>query len=115
MFAERLKSLRKEQNLTQQKIAEKLNISRGSYAQWEAQRTQPSSKSLETLADFFNVSTDYLLGNTDIKSRTLETDLNKTLDTVRSFDGKPMTDSDLEVIREILKRRQREREQQENK
>ena len=49
MFAERLKSLRKEQNLTQQKIAEKLNISRGSYAQWEAQRTQPSSKSLDPL------------------------------------------------------------------
>ena len=69
MFAERLKSLRKEQNLTQQKIAEKLNISRGSYAQWEAQRTQPSSKSLETLANFFDVSTDYLLGNTDIKNQ----------------------------------------------
>ena len=72
-------------------------------------------KNVQQIADFFNVSTDYLLGNTDIKSKNLETDLNKTLDTVKSFDGKPITDSDRETIREILKRRQREREQKENK
>ena len=103
MFAERLKSLRKEQNLTQQKIAEKLNISRGSYAQWEAQRTQPSSKSLETLADFFNVSTDYLLGNTDNKNSTkFEDDLEESLNTARAFSGKPISEHDREVMREIL-------------
>ena len=103
MFAERLKSLRKEQNLTQQKIAEKLNISRGSYAQWEAQRTQPSSKSLETLANFFNVSTDYLLGNTDNKNSTkFEDDLEESLNTARAFSGKPISDHDREVMREIL-------------
>ena len=103
MFAERLKSLRKEQNLTQQKIAEKLNISRGSYAQWEAQRTQPSSKSLETLADFFNVSTDYLLGNTDNKNSTkFEDDLEESLNTAKAFSGKPISEHDREVMREIL-------------
>ena len=110
MFAERLKSLRKEQNLTQQKIAEKLNISRGSYAQWEAQRTQPSSKSLETLANFFDVSTDYLLGNTDIKNQNqFDEDLEKSLDTFKSFDGKPMYDDDREKIREFLRKRMEDR------
>ncbi len=110
MFAERLKSLRKEQNLTQQKIAEKLNISRGSYAQWEAQRTQPSSKSLETLADFFNVSTDYLLGNSNIKDqKQFDEDLEKSLDTFKSFDGKPMYDEDREKIREFLRKRMEDR------
>lgn len=110
MFAERLKSLRKEQNLTQQKIAEKLNISRGSYAQWEAQRTQPSSKSLETLANFFDVSTDYLLGNTDIKNQNqFDEDLEKSLDTFKSFDGKPMYDEDREKIREFIKKRMEDR------
>ena len=103
MFAERLKSLRKEQNLTQQKIAEKLNISRGSYAQWETERTQPSSKSLETLANFFNVSTDYLLGNTDNKNSTkFEDDLEESLNTARAFSGKPISEHDREVMREIL-------------
>ena len=110
MFAERLKSLRKEQNLTQQKIAEKLNISRGSYAQWEAQRTQPSSKSLETLVNFFDVSTDYLLGNTDIKNQNqFDEDLEKSLDTFKSFDGKPMYDDDREKIREFLRKRMEDR------
>ena len=100
MFAERLKSLRKEQNLTQQKIAEKLNISRGSYAQWEAQRTQPSSKSLETLANFFDVSTDYLLGNTDIKNQNqFDEELEKSLDTFKSFDGERGYCGDRESIR----------------
>jgi transcriptional regulator with XRE-family HTH domain len=103
MFAERLKSLRKEQNLTQEKIAEKLNISRGSYAQWETERTQPSSKSLETLANFFNVSTDYLLGNTDNKNSTkFEDDLEESLNTAKAFSGKPISEHDREVMREIL-------------
>ena len=111
MLSERLKTLRSEAKLTQKEIAEKLEISQQFYAKWESNKSTPASKNLNKLADFFNVSTDYLLGNTDIKSKTLETDLNKTLDTVRSFDGKPITDADRETIREILKRRQREREQ----
>lgn len=113
MLPERLKSLRKEANLTQKEVAEKLGFDQKSYSFWENGKRNP--KNIQQIADFFNVSTDYLLGNTDIKSKNLETDLNKTLDTVKSFDGKPITDSDRETIREILKRRQREREQKENK
>ncbi len=111
MLPERLKSLRLEIKLTQKEIAKKLGISQQAYAVWETGKRNPNQKSLNILSDFFNVSTDYLLGNIDIKSKTLETDLNKTLDTVRSFDGKPITDADRETIREILKRRQLEREQ----
>ena len=115
MFQEKIKELRKEAKLTQKQIAEKLDMPQSLYSNLERGIKQANQKRLKQFSDFYNVSTDYLLGNTDIKSKTLETDLNKTLDTVRSFDGKPMTDSDREVIREILKRRQREREQQENK
>ena len=113
MLPDRLKILRLESKLTQNEIAEKLKISKMTYSYWENGKRNP--KNVQQIADFFNVSTDYLLGNTDIKSKNLETDLNKTLDTVKSFDGKPITDSDRETIREILKRRQREREQKENK
>ena len=115
MLPERLKLLRLEIKLTQKEIAEKLGMSQQAYAVWETGKRNPNQKTLNLLSDFFNVSTDYLLGNTDIKNKNLETDLNKTLDTVKSFDGKPITDSDRETIREILKRRQREREQKENK
>lgn len=113
MFPERLKTLRLEAKLTQKDVSNQLKISQSTYSDWEKGKMKP--KNIQQIGDFFNVSTDYLLGNTDIKSKNLETDLNKTLDTVKSFDGKPITDSDRETIREILKRRQREREQQENK
>ncbi len=75
MFAKRLKQLRKEANLTQKNIADNFNTSPQSYAQWEKGLRNPSKESLEKLADFFNVSTDYLLGNSDIRNPEEEIDL----------------------------------------
>ena len=111
MFQKRIKELRKKAKLTQKQVAEKLDMPQSLYSNLERGIKQANQKTLKQFSDFYDVSTDYLLGNTDIKSKTLETDLNKTLDTVRSFDGKPITDADRETIREILKRRQLEREQ----
>ena len=111
MLQERIKELRKKAKLTQKQVAEKLDMPQSLYSNLERGIKQANQKRLKQFSDFYDVSTDYLLGNTDIKSKTLETDLNKTLDTVRSFDGKPITDADRETIREILKRRQLEREQ----
>ncbi|GAB2023185.1 helix-turn-helix transcriptional regulator [Pseudolactococcus yaeyamensis] len=103
MFANRLKTLRSEANLTQQQLSEKLGVTRGSYAQWESKRTKPNGESLQKLADFFNVSTDYLLGNTDEKNSTkFEDDLEKSLDSFHAFSGKKMTDNDREAIRDWL-------------
>lgn len=67
MFTERLKSLRKEAGLTQKEIADHFKTSPQSYAQWEKGLRSPSKESLEKLAQFFNVSTDYLLGNSELK------------------------------------------------
>lgn len=68
MFTERLKSLRKETGLTQKEIADHFKTSPQSYAQWEKGLRNPSKESLEKLAQFFNVSTDYLLGNSELKN-----------------------------------------------
>ena len=62
VFAERLKELRKEKGLTQQKVADSLNISQPNYRRWESGERRPSVETLVMLADYFNVSTDYLLG-----------------------------------------------------
>jgi transcriptional regulator with XRE-family HTH domain len=114
MLPDRLKILRLESKLTQNEIAEKLKISKMTYSYWENGKRNP--KNIQQIADFFNVSTDYLLGNTDIKNqKKINEDLGETLDTFKSFDGKPMTESDRETIRKVLKRRQREREQKLNK
>lgn len=68
MFPERLKTLRKEAGLTQKEIANHFKTSPQSYAQWEKGLRSPSKESLEKLASFFHVTTDYLLGNSDIKN-----------------------------------------------
>ena len=67
MFPERLKSLRKETGLTQKEIASKLNISQAAYAQWENGVKSPARENLTTLANILKTSTDYLLGNSELK------------------------------------------------
>ena len=110
MIQERMKALRLEAKLTQKEIAEKLKISTAFYGQWETGKKTPASKNLSKIADFFNVSTDYLLGNTDIKNqKQFDEDLEKSLDTFKSFDGKPMDDEDREKIREFLRKRMEDR------
>lgn len=70
MIAERLKYLRKQKRLTQSELAEKLNITRGTYAHYEIGKRNPDYETLNRLADFFDVDTDYLLGRTDKKKST---------------------------------------------
>ncbi|MBO4962524.1 MAG: helix-turn-helix transcriptional regulator [Clostridia bacterium] len=65
VFAIRLKELRKEKNLSQQKMAEMLNIKQQSYIRYEQDTSEPSYDMLVIIAKFFNVSTDYLLGLED--------------------------------------------------
>ena len=108
MLPERLKTLRLEAKLTQNEIAKKLQISKMTYSYWENGKRNP--KNVQQIADFFNVSTDYLLGNTDIKNQNqFDEDLEKSLDTFKSFDGKPMYDEDREKIREFLRKRMEDR------
>lgn len=68
-FGEKIKELRTENQWTQEYVAEKLNISMGALSRYETGMYEP--KSLELVKDFanlFNVSTDYLLGKTDIRN-----------------------------------------------
>lgn len=62
----RLKQLRKERKLTQTDVANVLGITYQAYAHYEKGRHQPDPQSLKKLADFFDVSVDYLLGRSEI-------------------------------------------------
>lgn len=68
MFSQRLKYLRKEKKLTQNDMAELLGITRQGYAKYESGSGEPDIKAIDKLANFFNVTTDYLLGRSDIKN-----------------------------------------------
>jgi len=61
----RLKELRKEHKISQQKLAEHLDVARSTVAMWEVGPNQPDSDMLLRIADYFNVTVDYLLGRTD--------------------------------------------------
>ena len=61
----RLYELRMEKKLSQRAIASILNVSQGTYNNWENSRTQPSIEQLIALSALFNVSIDYIVGNSD--------------------------------------------------
>lgn len=64
---ERLKQLRKEKGLSQQRLSIETGIAQVTVSEYESGRNYPSVKTLIKLAGFFGVSTDYLLGLSDIR------------------------------------------------
>ncbi|CAH2213196.1 helix-turn-helix domain-containing protein [Tepidibacter aestuarii] len=62
----RLVELRKVLGFTQTELAKRLGISRGSLSMYEIDKREPDNNTLNKIADFFDVSTDYLLCRTDI-------------------------------------------------
>ncbi|WP_433958886.1 helix-turn-helix domain-containing protein [Cytobacillus horneckiae] len=69
MLGDRLKILRSERKLTQEELASKIGVTRGTYAHYEINKRQPDYDTLIKLADFFEVSTDYLLKGEDFYSQ----------------------------------------------
>jgi len=69
MIADRIKSLREQQNKTQSELARQLGITRSSVNAWEMGISVPSTQYVVELAHIFKVSTDYLLGKTTVRIR----------------------------------------------
>ena len=62
---QRLKSLRLENKVTQQSVADALGVTVGNVQKFEYGTARPKLENVIKLADFFNVSRDYLVGRTD--------------------------------------------------
>lgn len=77
MLGERLSKLRNDRKLTQQQVADKIHISRATYAQYEINRRVPEYLTLEKLADFFEETIDYLVGRETKESSIEETERDK--------------------------------------
>lgn len=65
MFSERLKKLRNEKRLSQKELAKELKMSQQTIAKWENNQSTPNPEMIVKIADFFDISTDYLLGRTN--------------------------------------------------
>lgn len=74
MFGKRLSALRKQKGLSQYELADRLGYSRGQIANYEQGKREPDYETLRKIADFFDVTTDYLLGRTDIRTLNEEDD-----------------------------------------
>ena len=64
-FKERLKELRLEKELSQEELARALKINQRSISNWETGARQPDFETLILIAEYFSVTTDYLLGISD--------------------------------------------------
>lgn len=74
-FSEKLLTLRKANNLTQEQLAEKLDVSRQSVSKWESGQATPELEKIVTISAIFDVTTDYLLKSSEIDDLSVKTEV----------------------------------------
>jgi len=77
-FGERLRRIRREQFIRQKQLAEHLNIAVSTLSQYENDKRHPNFEILSQISQYFNVSTDYLLGVDD----NINDNITKTIDSI---------------------------------
>lgn len=103
---ERVKELAKKRGLSLNQVEEKLGYSKNTL--YSLKRQKVSSDRLQEIADYFGVSTDYLLGRTDNPNIVKNGDASAPLDlrdiAAQSmlFDGKPLSEEDIDFITAVL-------------
>lgn len=107
---DKIKELADKQGISINILEEKLGY--GTNTLYRLKRSNPSSKVLREIADYFGVSTDYLLGRTDNPTiagepekfyfEGQEVDVEQLASTAMRFNGKPLTDQDKKSIQSII-------------
>lgn len=101
MLNEILRNERKKKGLNQVELAKIFNVSKQSVSNWESGKRTPDAQTIEQLADFFEVSTDYLLGRTfDGKKESTGKFSEKTLEAAELFED--LKDSQKETILKLI-------------
>lgn len=66
LIAERVRELMKDEGLNQVSLADKIGVKQNTISSWLLEKKEPCITSLWLLADYFNVSIDYLIGRTNL-------------------------------------------------
>lgn len=74
-FAEKILTLRKGNNLTQEELAEKVNVSRQSVSKWESGQAIPELEKIVALSAVFHVTTDTLLKSSELDDLSVKTEI----------------------------------------
>lgn len=83
MLGERLRELRTEAGLSQGQLADILSLHKSTISLYEHGRREPDAETMQTIAAYFHVSVDYLLGRTDVRQHDDE--------------GRPIPEADLDA------------------
>lgn len=106
---EKVRELARKKGLSLNQVEEKLGYSKNTL--YSLKRQKVSSDRLQEIADYFNVSTDYLLGRTDNPAiadkeqfffEGKEVDVEELASTAMRFNGKPLSDEDKKAIQNII-------------
>lgn len=110
MIGARLRELRAKAELSQEELAKHLQMARTTLAMYETDRREPDYTTLKRIADYFQVSTDYLLGRTDDprgsqpEDEEREKELDKLLaDEEIHLNGEPLTIEEKEALLAVIK------------
>lgn len=74
-FSDKILSLRKNRGLTQEQLAEKLNVSRQSVSKWESGQAIPELETIVALCRVFDITTDYLLKPSEMDELSIKTEM----------------------------------------
>lgn len=113
MFGERLRELRKSKKLTAKQFGEKFNLAESTISGYETGARKPDIELVRSFAQFFGVTTDYLLGVSDTPDLTEkdEKDIAKRMEQIRkdltdedglTFYGEPMSEEAIESFLEAM-------------
>jgi transcriptional regulator with XRE-family HTH domain len=96
VFAKRLVQLREEHDWTQQQVADKIGVSRSTYAHYELGRRSPDQDITERIMSLYGVSEDFLKGRTNVRAISgeidvLEEEWGEVLNVLRRAGRKPTT------------------------
>lgn len=109
MIGERIKSLREERKITQQELARYLGVSQKTISNYENGERSPDPDTLRKIADYFDVTVDYLLGRSNHRQLTRrdERDIEKIIEETRQrienteglmLDGEILSQEDVDAI-----------------
>ncbi|EGT4206896.1 XRE family transcriptional regulator [Clostridioides difficile] len=100
-FGNRLKDLRAEKRITGEEFGKILNVTKVAVSNWESDRRFPDQNTLKNIADYFDVSIDYLLGRSNIRyiadNKKNATTNNTTLELIENLNTN-------EKVRELMKK-----------
>lgn len=74
-LSNKIYEMRKAQGLSQEQLAEKLGVSRQSVSKWESGESMPELEHLVEISKLFNISTDYLLKESEVDELTIRTEM----------------------------------------